>query len=83
MADFFWCLMASQRGHSIEDIADKLLEVSSKAQERARLHDEGYALYRAECHRGGRTGTQARQGVNLAHSISFEECSAVTHRNSP
>jgi len=48
MADFFWCLMASQRGHSIEDIADKLLEVSGKAQERARLHDEGYALITAQ-----------------------------------
>jgi len=48
MADFFWCLMASQRGHGIEDIADKLLEVSAKAQERARLHDEGYALITAQ-----------------------------------
>lgn len=48
MADFFWCLMASQRGHNIEDIADKLLEVSAKAQERARLHDEGYALITAQ-----------------------------------
>lgn len=48
MADFFWCLMAAQRGHNIEDIADKLLEVSPKAQERARLHDEGYALITAQ-----------------------------------
>jgi hypothetical protein len=48
MADFFWCLMAAQRGHSIEDIAARLLEVSSKAQERARLHDEGYALITAQ-----------------------------------
>jgi len=48
MADFFWCLMAAQRGHSIEDIADKLLEVSAKAQARARLHDEGYALITAQ-----------------------------------
>jgi hypothetical protein len=61
MADFFWCLMAAQRGHSIEDIADKLLEVSSKAQERARLHDEGYALITAQnaaaaAERGRKTG---------------------------
>jgi hypothetical protein len=48
MADFFWCLMAAQRGHAIEDIAARLLEVSSKAQERARLHDEGYALITAQ-----------------------------------
>lgn len=48
MADFFWCMMAAQRGHSIEDIAAKLLEVSAKAQERARLHDEGYALVTAQ-----------------------------------
>jgi len=50
MADFLWCMMAAQRGHSIEDIAGKLLEVSAKAQEgaRARLHDEGYALVTAQ-----------------------------------
>jgi hypothetical protein len=47
-ADFFWCLMAAQRGHSIEETADKLLEVSPRAQERARLHDEGYARVTAE-----------------------------------
>jgi hypothetical protein len=44
IADFFWCKMAAQRGWSVEEIADKLMEVSSKAQERARLRDEGYAL---------------------------------------
>jgi hypothetical protein len=48
LADFFWCLMAAQRGHSIEDTANKLVEVSEKAQERARLHDEGYALITAQ-----------------------------------
>jgi hypothetical protein len=41
MADFFWCMMAAQRGWSIEDTTNKLLEVSPKAHE---LHDEGYAL---------------------------------------
>lgn len=48
MADFFWCMMASQRGWDIEETADKLLEVSAKAQERARLGDEGYALIIAQ-----------------------------------
>jgi hypothetical protein len=47
-ADFVWCLMAAQRGHSVEDIAARLLEVSSKAQENARRHDEGYARITAE-----------------------------------
>jgi hypothetical protein len=47
MADFFWCMMAAQRGWSIEDTAAKLLEVSPRAQERARLRDEGYALITA------------------------------------
>jgi hypothetical protein len=32
MADFFWCMMAAQRGWSIEETASKLLEVSAKAQ---------------------------------------------------
>jgi hypothetical protein len=31
--------LATQRGHSIEEIARELLEVSAEAQERARLHD--------------------------------------------
>jgi hypothetical protein len=48
MADFFWCMMAAQRGWSIEETASELLKVSGKAQERARLHDEGYALITAQ-----------------------------------
>jgi hypothetical protein len=48
IADFFWCMMAIQRGWSIEETANKLLEVSPKAQERARLRDEGYALITAQ-----------------------------------
>ena len=48
MADFFWCMMAAKRGWSVEETAAKLLEVSAKAQERARLHDEGYALVTAQ-----------------------------------
>ena len=41
--DHHQCMCA----HGIEDIANKLFEVSTKAQERARLHDEGYALVTA------------------------------------
>jgi hypothetical protein len=41
-------MMAAQRGWSIEEIANKLLEVSAKAQERVRLRDEGYALITAQ-----------------------------------
>jgi hypothetical protein len=48
LADFVWCMMAAQRGWCIEDTAAKLLEVSAKAQERARLRDEGYALITAQ-----------------------------------
>jgi hypothetical protein len=40
--------MAARRGHAIEDIAARLLEVSSKASENARRHDEGYARVTAE-----------------------------------
>jgi hypothetical protein len=48
MADFFWCLMAAQRWHSIEETADNLLEASARAQERARLQDEGYTVITAQ-----------------------------------
>jgi hypothetical protein len=48
VADFFWCMMAAQRGWSIEETAGKLPEVSARAPERARLHDEGYALITAQ-----------------------------------
>jgi hypothetical protein len=48
MADFFWCMMAAQRGSNIEETAGKQLEVSAKAQDRTRLHGEGYALITAQ-----------------------------------
>ena len=48
LADFFWCMMAAQRGWSIEETAQKLIEVSDKARERARLRDEGYAVITAQ-----------------------------------
>jgi hypothetical protein len=62
VADFFWCMMAEQRGWSIEETANKLMEVSAKAQKRARLRDERYALItRAE--RSGRARASERQGI--------------------
>lgn len=47
-ADFTRCMFAAQRGHSVKNIAARLLEVSAEAQENARWHDEGYALVTAE-----------------------------------
>jgi hypothetical protein len=32
-ADFFWAMMAAQRGHGVEDITAKLMELSEKAKE--------------------------------------------------
>jgi hypothetical protein len=43
-ADFMWCLMAAQRSHSVEEIAARLMEVSSKADE----NGEQYARLPAE-----------------------------------
>jgi hypothetical protein len=40
--------MAAQRGWSIEETANKLLEVSAKTQERVRLRDGGNALITAQ-----------------------------------
>jgi hypothetical protein len=43
-----WCKWAIQRGHSIEQTAEKLEEVSAKAQERIRVKgDQGYTLLTA------------------------------------
>jgi hypothetical protein len=43
LADYFFCKMAAQRGWSVEETEQKLLEVSEKARDRARCGDEGYA----------------------------------------
>lgn len=48
MADFFWCMLAAQRGWSIEEAAAELLKVSGNAQDRARRGDEGYSLITAQ-----------------------------------
>ena len=66
MADFFWCMLAAQRGWSIEETANELMEVSAKAQERARLRDEGYALITAQ--NAAAAATRGRQtGARRAH----------------
>jgi hypothetical protein len=43
-ADYFWCLMAAQRGWGIEEIAGRLMELSGKARE----NGEAYARLTAE-----------------------------------
>lgn len=52
-------MMAAQRGWSIEGTEHKLMEVSAKTQERARLHDEGYALITCAQRRRSRRALQA------------------------
>jgi len=48
LADFMFCKWAVQRGWSIEETAEKLAEVSPKAQERIRVKaDAGYTLLTA------------------------------------
>ena len=48
LADFMWCKWAIQRGHGIEETAEKLAEVSATAQERIRMKgDQGYSLLTA------------------------------------
>jgi hypothetical protein len=47
LADFMWCKWSVERGWDIVEIVAKLLEVSEKAQERARRADDGYALLTA------------------------------------
>jgi hypothetical protein len=70
MADFFFCMLAAQRSHSIGDTSNKLLEVSAKAQENARRHDEGYALVTARnaadaAERGCKRGRGRRAQANI------------------
>jgi len=48
MADYFWCKMAAQRSWSVEEIAEKLIEVSERARERVRLKDGGYVKITAQ-----------------------------------
>jgi RepB DNA-primase from phage plasmid len=60
-ADFFFCKMAAQRGWSVEEIAQMLLEDSEKAQQRVRDGDRGYPLVTARnaaaaAERGGQRG---------------------------
>jgi RepB DNA-primase from phage plasmid len=60
-ADFFFCKMAAQRGWSVEETAQMLLEDSEKAQQRVRDGDRGYPLVTARnaaaaAERGGQRG---------------------------
>jgi hypothetical protein len=43
-ADFLWCMMSAQRGHAVEEIAARLMEISTKAHE----NGEQYARLTAE-----------------------------------
>ena len=83
MADFFWCMMAAQRDWSIEETANKLKEVSVKAQERARLNDEGYApsLRRMEPQRQSAAGRGAGE-KELRHYLLFATAIALAVRDS-
>lgn len=47
-ADFDWCKWAARFGWSIEETANKLLEVSEKAQEKRRLGNPSYVLVTAQ-----------------------------------
>jgi hypothetical protein len=40
--------MAAQRNWSVEEIAEKLIEVSERARERVRMKDEGYVTITAQ-----------------------------------
>ena len=48
MADFMFCVLAGRMGRTRDQIAGKLMEVSSKAQERAAKGDEGYSIITAD-----------------------------------
>jgi hypothetical protein len=39
-ADFLWAMMAAQRRHSVEEIARRLMELSSKAKENGESYAE-------------------------------------------
>jgi hypothetical protein len=47
-ADFDWCKQAARFGWSVDETANKLLEVSEKARERKGLGDPGYARITAQ-----------------------------------
>ena len=56
-------MMAAQHGWNIEETANKLRQVSTKAPERARLHDEGYTMITAQNAAAAATrGQQAGRG---------------------
>jgi hypothetical protein len=57
-ADFMWCLMAAQRGHGVEEIAARMMELSTKAAE----NGQNYTTRTAEnATSTASRGTQKRQ----------------------
>lgn len=66
LADFMWCKWSVERGWDIDEIVVKLLEVSEKAQERARRGDEGYALLTA---RNATSAVERERGRQPAKSV--------------
>jgi hypothetical protein len=47
-ADYWWAYLSQQWGHGMEDTAEKLLEISPNARERAARGDTGYARITAQ-----------------------------------
>jgi len=47
-ADFLWAMMAAQRGHDVDAIAERLLRLSPKAQENGELYARRTAVNAAE-----------------------------------
>ena len=48
LADFMWSKWAAQRGWNADEIANRLIDVSDKAKERAGKGDKGYATVTAQ-----------------------------------
>jgi hypothetical protein len=47
-ADYWWCRWAIDRGYGVNEVAERLLDVSEKAKERVRKGDSQYALLTAQ-----------------------------------
>jgi len=49
-ADFFWCLLAAQRGWRTQEVAERLMELSSKAAKNGESYARQTAEHAAEVH---------------------------------
>src|ERR1700689_3317536 len=79
-ADYFRCTMAAQRGWNIKETVEKLLEVSAKSQERARLHDKGYARVTAEnAAVAAETGQMRGSGLRPEASLTAPPLNCTVH----